>query len=78
MKKVTITEKQAIQFNLMRQTLIGIHKGYQTANQLRRNSEKEYGLDFDEAIEMAYDNIQLTAKSAVKGVKAIALTPQPK
>lgn len=76
MKKITITEKQAIQFNFMRAALVSIAKEYQTPEQLRRDSEKQYGLAFEEAIEYAYDNIQAQAKFAAKNVKAInLLTP---
>lgn len=71
MKTITITEKQRQQFNLMRMALIQIHKDYQTPTQLRRGCNKGYGLDFEETIEMAYENIQGLAKSMVKGVKQI-------
>jgi hypothetical protein len=36
---------------------------------LRRNSQKQLGLSFAEALEMAYENIQEEARTAVKGVK---------
>lgn len=73
MKKITITEKQARQFNLMRFCLLTIGKNYQTPAQLRRDSQKEYGIDFEESIEMAYENIQETAKKGYKGVKEIVV-----
>ena len=44
-----------------------IATGYQTVEQLRRNAEREYGLDPAEAIEMAYENVIEEAKRAVKG-----------
>jgi len=76
-----ITKKQIEQFNAMRAALIEIWKGYQTTSQLRRNCEKECGLDYEEALEMAYENIQDLAKAAVKGVKesgkAIDKTKKP-
>ena len=71
MKKYQITEKQREQFNMMRAALIRISKEYQTSNQLRRNCEKQYGLDFEECIEMSYDNIQSDAGAIVKGIKGI-------
>ena len=40
---------------------------YRSPEWLRRNAEKEYGCDFDDAIEMAYENVIETAKRAVKG-----------
>ena len=42
---------------------------YLSPDQLRRRSEKVYGLSADEAIEMAYDNVREEAKQAIKGVR---------
>ena len=69
--KILITEKQKQQFNLMLNTLRKISKGYQTTSQLRKDSEKDWGLDFEEAIEMAYENIQGEAAFASKNVKPL-------
>ena len=44
-----------------------IAKDFMTSDQLRRSAEKLYGLPFDEALEMAYDNMQDIAKRAVAG-----------
>ena len=44
-----------------------IAKNYSTTEQLRRTAEREYGLSYHEAMEMAYDNIQATAADAIKG-----------
>lgn len=46
-----------------------IASGYQTPDQLRRESEKRYGLDFEEALEMAYENIQSEAQIALRGLR---------
>lgn len=72
MKKIEITEKQKMQYNSMYSTLKRIAKGYQTPDKLRKRADKQYGLDFEEALEMSYENIQEEAKKAVKGVKHIA------
>ena len=40
---------------------------YESPERLRRNAEKDYGLEGDEAIEMAYENVIHEAKTAVKG-----------
>lgn len=72
MKKITITEKQALQFNKMLDACRQISKGYQTPTQLRKSSEAEYGLDYEESLEMAYENIQATALLASKNVKPIS------
>jgi hypothetical protein len=44
-----------------------IAKGSQTTSQLRRSSEQSYGLDYVEALEMAYENLQVAAASAIRG-----------
>lgn len=66
-----MTEKQKAQFNTMRETLKRIASGYKTTNQIRRSAEREYGLDFEEALEMAYENVQMEARNACKGVRAV-------
>lgn len=53
----------------MRAALIRIYKNYQTPDQLRRNAERDFGCSYDEAIEMAYENLQSEAKGAVRGVR---------
>ena len=40
---------------------------YQTPERLRRASEKDWGLGFEEAIEYSYENIKQEAKDAIKG-----------
>lgn len=66
-----MTSKQKENYNRMRAVLIQIWKHYQSPDQLRRNSGKEYGLDYEEALEMAYENMQQTAKEAVRGVRGL-------
>jgi len=68
--KILITEKQKQQFNIMLNALKKI-KAYQTPDRLRKDSEKDWGLDFEEAIEMAYENIQGEAAFASKNVKPL-------
>ena len=65
-----MTPKQIEQFNRMRYVLKKIATEYESVARLRRNSEKEWGLYFDEAIEYAYDNIQRDARNAVRGIKS--------
>ncbi len=53
-------------------------QSYQTPEQLRRSAEKDYGLSYEEALEMAYENVLAEAKAAThrkrrpaeKGAKA--------
>ena len=42
---------------------------YMPPGKLRRQSEKLYGLEGDEAIEMAYENVIEEAKRALKGYR---------
>ena len=42
---------------------------YTPPEKLRKNSERVYGLEAEEAIEMAYENVIQEAKNAVKGVR---------
>jgi hypothetical protein len=42
---------------------------YQSVETLRRHSRRDYGLDAEEAIEMAYENVIFEAKAAIKGVR---------
>lgn len=44
-----------------------IARGYQSAPEVLRNAENEYGLSPCEALEMAYDNIQVEAENAIRG-----------
>jgi hypothetical protein len=40
---------------------------YSSPEHLRDHSEEEYGLLFDEALEMAYENVIEEARTAIKG-----------
>lgn len=42
---------------------------YDTPARLRRESEKSYGLEYTEALEMAYENIQGEARAALSGFR---------
>ena len=64
-------EKQVKQFNYMLIVLTRIAKQYSTLKQLRKDSEDEYWLEYEEALEMAYENIKLEAKECIKWVKTI-------
>lgn len=71
-----MSPKQIKQFNAMRAALIKIGKGYQTPQQIHKTSKKTYGLDPEEVLQMAYENMQNDANIAVSGVKAIDLKAQ--
>jgi len=68
--KTQITEKQKAQFNLMLEALKAI-KAYQSPSKLRKESEKDWGLEYEEALEMSYENIQATATMACKNIKPL-------
>ena len=42
---------------------------YQPPDKLRRSSQKQYGLEADEAIEYAYENVIWEAQRAIKGMR---------
>jgi hypothetical protein len=42
---------------------------YMTPTQLRRHAERHYGLHYEEALEMAYENVQGEARSALSGYR---------
>jgi hypothetical protein len=44
-----------------------IARAYASPDELRRTSERRYGLDGDEAIEMAYENVKAVAVEAIRG-----------
>lgn len=44
-------------------------KNYASPAQIRRNAERAYGLDPEEALEMAYENVLATAEAGLRGVK---------
>lgn len=69
--KIQITQKQAHQFNFMRHVLKRISKDYMTPAQIRKDTKGDFGLDFEEMIEMSYENIQTEAAAGCKNVKAI-------
>lgn len=48
-----------------------IAKGYQTPAQIRREAERDggFGPDYEEYLEMAYENIQQLAANAIRGVR---------
>lgn len=50
---------------------------YQSPERLRRDSQKEWGLDYETALEMAYENVLEEAKSVIKGVRVPKLEAQP-
>ena len=66
-----MTIKQINQFNQMLASLTKICKAYQTTNWIRKNCQNQYGLDFEESLEMSYENIQAEAKEAIKKVKPL-------
>lgn len=42
---------------------------YTDPEKLRRTSERDYGLEGDEAIEAAYENVLMEARSVIKGMR---------
>jgi hypothetical protein len=47
---------------------------YDSPAKLRKSSERDWGLSSEEAMEMAYENIQAEAKNAIRGVRVAKST----
>lgn len=65
-----MTTKQQKDYLQMKEALERI-KSYQSPSELHRNSERDWGLDYEEALEMAYENVLNEAKSGLKGVRGL-------
>lgn len=63
-----MTKKERSDYNQMKNALSRIRR-YQSINQLRHNSLKTWGLHYEEALEMAYENVLSEAKHGLKGVR---------
>lgn len=61
-----MTEKQGNALQLYFDVLKSISKA-DTVAFLRKHSERQYGLPFEEALEMAYENLIAHARLAVQG-----------
>ncbi|MCX8676255.1 MULTISPECIES: hypothetical protein [unclassified Apibacter] len=68
---ITITYRQAEEFNLMLDALKKISKDFQSTDQLREDCNEDYGLDYEECLEMSYENIQSLAEQTSKGIRKI-------
>lgn len=66
-----MTPKQKEDFNLMLSTLREIANNYMKIEELKEQSETTFGLDYESALEMAYENMQSEAIFAIKGIKFI-------
>jgi len=66
-----MTEKQKEQFNRMLITLRRIAKDYMTTNQLKKSAEVEFAEDYENLLEMSYENIQQEARAGSRGIRNI-------
>ena len=65
-----MNKKQIENFNKMRSALIEI-TNYQTPDKLRKAAAYDWDIDFEETLKMSYENMQQTAKLAVRHVRVI-------
>ncbi len=63
-----MTPKQKEHFNSMRESLRMI-ADFRTTDELRKTAESDYGLSYEEALEMAYENVLSNAQCAVRGIR---------
>ena len=70
-KTIDFNEKKKDQFNRMLIALTTIANQYYSTDGLLQNAEPRYGLSYQEALEMSYENMRADALQAIKGVKAM-------
>ena len=63
-----MTEKQKQQFNDMLHALDRISR-YASVNYIKKYSERDWGVEPDEALEMCYENVIVEAKRTKKGIR---------
>lgn len=63
-----MTPKEEKDYERMYLMLLRI-KQYQSPSKMRRDSQKDWGVGFEECLEMAYENIQQEAARGLKGVR---------
>lgn len=64
-----MTKKEYTDFIKMKAALERIAKHYYTPDQLRKKAGSMYGVSYEEALEMSYENIQEEARFGLKGVR---------
>lgn len=55
-------EREAVYFESLKTI-----SSFDSTERLRRDSERAYGLPYEEALEMAYENIMAIAKRTIRG-----------
>jgi len=63
------------QNNIMKKTLEKIAKGYMEPKEIEEKSDKEYGLSYEECLEMAYENILGEARAALHKIETLSKKP---
>ena len=65
-----MTTEEKTNYNRLHAMLVKISSDYQTSQEIRESSE-DMGLEYEEALEMAYENIQCEALNIVKNIKRV-------
>ena len=66
-----MTKAEKRKYMQMWRALKIIARDYQTPAQIKRSAGKEYGLEYEESLEMSYENIQQVAKNGLKRVSPL-------
>lgn len=66
---MTREEKRLANAQRMYDALQRIAKLFYTSEEIQRRGEALYGLPWQEVLEMTYDNMQQTARDALKGIR---------
>ena len=66
-----MTPTQKRKHNEMIDVLRSISNDFQTPEQLYKNSTRDFYVNYTDALEMAYENIQILAKRCLKNARKI-------
>ena len=69
MKRLRPIEKSIVIYDALKRIT-----RYASTDQMRRNSQRNYGLEYVEMLEMAYENVKNEAASALKGMRRPKIT----
>lgn len=72
-----MTNKQKARYNNLITALRSIARGYMTLDQIKKDCSKK-GLDYQEYLEMSYENIKETAREAIRNRAYITMADRTK
>lgn len=71
MSEMTMEDRMIKSLGIAIGALSTIANDFQSLEEIRNGSKLEYGLDYEEALEMSYENMQEEAKIAMERLKKL-------